>query len=223
MVNSLPLMIYVIRSYHKSVVFPYRIPTQSIRTEIEVKRSRFICTIGFAQSPDEAKSFIQTIHDDLPDADHHVYAFRCGYGNRVVEGMSDDGEPSGTAGPPILAILRGTDIGDIVVVVTRYWGGTKLGTGGLVRAYSDATRLGLEQLPTELKINKTVLGIECNYAQYQTIQHLMKGYPIEIIESDFGSVVTLIIKMPSELTDQFISLVVEITAATAQITILSTD
>lgn len=205
------------------MVSPYRIPTASIRTEIEVKHSRFICTIGYAQSPEEAKLFIQTVHDDLPDADHHVYAFRCGYGNSVTEGMSDAGEPSGTAGPPILAILRGTDIGDIVVVVTRYWGGTKLGTGGLVRAYSDATRLGLEQLPTEIKINKTILGLECNYAQYQIIQHFIKGYPIEVLESDFSSLVTLIIKMPSDLVDSFVSSMIEITAATVKITSLSND
>ncbi|MFZ4829108.1 MAG: YigZ family protein [Phototrophicaceae bacterium] len=201
----------------------YRIPTQSIRAEIEVKHSRFVCTIGYADSPEKAKRFIQSIHDELPEADHHVYAFRCGYGNTVIEGVSDAGEPSGTAGPPILAILRGTDIGDVVVVVSRYWGGTKLGTGGLVRAYSDATRLGLEQLPTELKISKTILGIECNYTQYQLIQHLMKSYPIETIDSDFGLVVALIIKMPSERVNEFVQAVVDMTAATAEITVLSAD
>lgn len=201
----------------------YRIPTQSVRAEIEVKHSRFVCTIGHADSPEKAKHFIQRIHDDLPEADHHVYVFRCGYGNSVIEGLSDAGEPSGTAGPPILAILRGTDIGDIVVVVSRYWGGTKLGTGGLVRAYSDVARLGLEQLPTELKISKTILGIECNYTQYQMIQHLMKRYPIEAIESDSGLMVTLIIKMPSLKLDEFVQEVVDTTAATAHITILSAD
>jgi putative IMPACT (imprinted ancient) family translation regulator len=79
----------------------------------------------------------------MPNASHHVYAFRVGHGNSIIEGMSDDGEPTGTAGPPVLAVLRGTQIGDIIVIVTRYFGGTKLGTGGLVRAYPEAAQIAL--------------------------------------------------------------------------------
>ena len=90
----------------------------------------------------EAKAFLAAVRAEMPDANHHVYAYRVGFGNSVIEGMSDDGEPSGTSGPPVLAVLRGSGIGDVIVVVTRYFGGTKLGTGGLVRAYSDAARAG---------------------------------------------------------------------------------
>src|SRR5262245_19930912 len=95
------------------------------RGEIEVLNSRFITSISRAIKPDEARSFIMQIRQEMPDASHHVYAFRTGYGNSITDGMSDDGEPSGTAGPPSLAVLRGFDIGDVVLVTTRYFGGTK--------------------------------------------------------------------------------------------------
>ncbi len=98
---------------------------------------------------DEAKAFLAAVRAEMPDANHHVYAYRVGFGNSVIEGMSDDGEPSGTSGPPVLAVLRGSGIGDVIVVVTRYFGGTKLGTGGLVRAYSEGARAGLESLATD--------------------------------------------------------------------------
>src|SRR5512134_2891681 len=111
----------------------HRIPAGQHRTDIVVVNSRFITTIAPAAMPEDAKRFIASIRAEMPDASHHVYAFRAGYGNSVIEGMSDDGEPSGTAGPPTLAVLRGAGIGDIVLVTTRYFGGTKLGTGGLVR------------------------------------------------------------------------------------------
>src|SRR3954469_1102863 len=116
----------------------YRIPAATTRIENEVSRSRFIATLANAPSFQEARDFIASIRAEMPDANHHVYAFKVGYGSSVIEGMSDDGEPSGTAGPPVLAVLRGADIGDAVLVVTRYFGGTKLGTGGLVHAYGDA-------------------------------------------------------------------------------------
>src|SRR5690348_4882092 len=115
----------------------YRIPAATTRIEHEVSRSRFIATLGNAATVEAARGFIAEIRAEMPDASHHVYAFKVGYGSSVTEGLSDDGEPTGTAGPPVLAVLRGADIGDAALVVTRYFGGTKLGTGGLVRAYSD--------------------------------------------------------------------------------------
>src|SRR5947209_14285779 len=113
----------------------YLIPTATTRIEQEVSRSHFIATLAKVESVAAARAFIASIRAEMPDASHHVYAFKVGYGSSVNEGLSDDGEPSGTSGPPVLAVLRGTDIGDVVLVVTRYFGGTKLGTGGLSRAY----------------------------------------------------------------------------------------
>ncbi|RPI92248.1 MAG: YigZ family protein, partial [Chloroflexi bacterium] len=99
----------------------YPIPARTIRIENEVVNSRFIATIGRADSVEEAKRFIQSVRHEMPDATHHVYAFKVGYGGSVTEGMSEYGGPSGTAGPSVLAVLRGADIGDVVIVVTRYF------------------------------------------------------------------------------------------------------
>src|SRR5688572_19497440 len=114
----------------------YPIPAETTRVEIRVVNSRFIATIAEARTAEDAHAFIAAIRAEFANASHNVYAFRAGYGASVIEGMSDDGEPSGTAGRPALSVLRGADLGDVVLVITRYFGGTKLGTGGLVRAYT---------------------------------------------------------------------------------------
>ena len=129
----------------------YLIPTETATIELMVKNSRFTAVAGRTNSVEEAKAFIRSIRNDMPGATHYVYAFKIGFGSSVTEGMSDDGEPSGTSGPPVLAVLRGSGIGDITIVVVRFFGGTKLGTGGLVSAYSAAAKMVLEQLKTEEK------------------------------------------------------------------------
>ncbi len=107
----------------------YPIPATFARTEIRVINSRFIGSADYTPTVDDAKAFIARIREEFPDATHHVYAFLAGYGASVTAGMSDDGEPSGTGGRPMLAVLQGSGLGDITVVATRYFGGTLLGTG----------------------------------------------------------------------------------------------
>ena len=190
----------------------YRVPSGTQRSEIIVVNSRFITTIGCVQSTDEVKAFLDTVRSDMPDASHHVYAFRLGFGNSVIEGMSDDGEPSGTAGPPTLAVLRGTDIGDVIVVVTRYFGGTKLGTGGLVRAYSDAARTGLSQLITEEKIEKATLGIDLPYPWYEQVKRLIASHNGEIDDEAFTAEIALIVTFPVEDIAAFTESLTDLTA-----------
>jgi uncharacterized YigZ family protein len=177
---------------------PYQRPIGFHRTETEVSNSRFICTIERVTSPAEVKSVLAKLRAEMPDASHHVYAFRVGYGNSVIEGMSDDGEPSGTAGPPVLAVLRGSQLGDILIVVTRYFGGTKLGTGGLVRAYGDAARTGLAELPTEYNIVKKMLGLEIPYPLYEQVKRLVAEHHGTIEDETFAADVTLIVQMPED-------------------------
>jgi uncharacterized YigZ family protein len=138
----------------------------------------------------------------MPDASHYVYAFRAGYGNTVIEGVSDDGEPSGTSGPPILSILRGTDIGDIIVVVVRYFGGTKLGTGGLVRAYSDAAKLVLEQMPITPKIKRVRFTIELPYALYESVKRLILEADGKVTDETFAAVVQVSFAVPEAKVDE---------------------
>jgi uncharacterized YigZ family protein len=156
----------------------------------------------------------------MPDASHHVYAFRVGYGNSVTEGVSDDGEPAGTAGPPVLAVLRGFDIGDTIIVVTRYFGGTKLGTGGLVRAYSEAARTALDTLKTEEKIPKQIVGVETPYHFYEQIKYLISKHNGRIDDETFAGEITLIITFPQEDVAVFADNLRELTAGQIQALIL---
>lgn len=175
----------------------YLIPAADLyQTEMIVVNSRFITSIGRARTADEAKAFLAEISESMPDASHHVYAFRVGYGKSVTEGMSDAGEPSGTAGPPVLSVLRGAEIGDIIVVVTRYFGGTKLGTGGLVRAYTEAAQTGLAELPTEWKIEKRTVGVEVSYSLYELTKRLIAANHGEIQDESFTGDVAIMAEFP---------------------------
>src|SRR5512145_57035 len=119
---------------------PYLVPLTEIRREQTVVNSRFIATLAPAFSIDEARSFMKRIREEFADASHNVPVYIIGGGNTVTEYFSDDGEPSGTSGKPALTVLRGSGLGDAVLVVTRYFGGTLLGTGGLVKAYTEAAQ-----------------------------------------------------------------------------------
>ena len=136
----------------------YLIPAQETRIEIIVVNSRFIATAAPVFSVDEAKAFIAKVREEFADASHNVPTYLIGHGASVIAHCSDDGEPSGTAGRPALAVLRGSGLGDVAVVVTRYFGGTKLGTGGLVRAYGDAVREVLAVLETASGKNRRQVG-----------------------------------------------------------------
>lgn len=189
----------------------YLIPAQTHQVTTQVSNSRFITTIGRVDSVDEAKAFLAAVRAEMPDANHHVYAYRVGFGNSVTEGMSDDGEPSGTSGPPVLAVLRGSGIGDVIVVVTRYFGGTKLGTGGLVRAYGDGARAGLETLPTERKIEKATLGIELPYHYFEQVKRLIAQHDGVIDEETFTGDVMVLATFPADVIEGFSTALTELT------------
>jgi uncharacterized YigZ family protein len=190
----------------------YDIPATTIRIENRVVNSRFIATIGPARTVDEAKQFIAQVRAEMPDASHHVHAFKVGYGGSVTEGMTDDGEPSGTSGPPVLAVLRGADLGDVVIVVTRYFGGTKLGTGGLVRAYGNAAREALAALPHTKRIPKSTIGLEFAYTYFEQIQRLLAQYDADTKEQDFGAAITLFVVLPSDNLEALTLDISELTA-----------
>jgi len=181
----------------------YRIPANSVRVEHEVSRSRFIASLACAGSVEEARLYIASIRAEMPDASHHVYAFKVGYGASVTEGLSDDGEPTGTAGPPVLAVLRGAQVGDTVIVVTRYFGGTKLGTGGLVRAYGDAARAAIAAMTTMEKIERRQLGLTLPYSLYERVKLMAAEYSASVDDEMFDANVTLFLTMPLEQIEAF--------------------
>lgn len=134
----------------------------------------------------------------MPDATHHVYAFRIGHGNSVSEGMSDDGEPSGTSGPPTLAVVRGSDLGDVALVTTRYFGGTKLGTGGLVAAYTAAAQAAFKELQTEEKIRRVLCELDVPYAALERVRKALDANEVIIEHEGYDADVHLRFLVPEE-------------------------
>lgn len=175
----------------------YLIPTETATIELMVKNSRFTAVAGRTNSVEEAKAFIRSIRNDMPGATHYVYAFKIGFGSSVTEGMSDDGEPSGTSGPPVLAVLRGSGIGDITIVVVRFFGGTKLGTGGLVSAYSAAAKMVLEQLKTEEKIDLVHLSLTIPYTVLDKVKYTFHQFSIRNLNLNYSAEVELTFDLPA--------------------------
>jgi uncharacterized YigZ family protein len=179
------------------------LPAAETRTEIQVLNSRFIATIMPAFSPAEAKTFIKRIKSEFADASHNVPAFLIGHGNSVTAHCSDDGEPSGTAGRPMLAVLQGSGLGDVAVVVTRYFGGTKLGTGGLVRAYSDAVRAILDIVPRAERVPTHTIMLALPYSHLERVRLLIADHNGTISDEDFAADVTITAKFSVESFDAF--------------------
>ena len=175
----------------------YRRPADRlVTTEINIKRSRFITLLGRASSEDEAREFIRQARSRYPDARHHCSAFIIHVdGAMPIERSSDDGEPSGTAGNPMLDVLRGSGLLDVGAVVVRYFGGVKLGTGGLVRAYSDAVSLVLPEVPRVRRHQLTVWALAVPHAQAGRLEAELRAMTarthIEIVGVDYGAEATL--------------------------------
>ena len=201
----------------------YPIPAQEKRTEIRVVNSRFITTIAPALTVSDARAFIERVKSEFPDASHSVPAYLIGHGSSVIAHCSDAGEPSGTAGRPSLAILRGSGLGDVVVVVTRYFGGTKLGTGGLVRAYSDAVREGLAALPRAVKVSTHTVMIAAPYALFERLRLLIDRYQGQILDEDFAADVTLTARFPVEQVPGFQDALQELSSGSVEAEIVETD
>ncbi len=182
----------------------YPIPAQPFRCEIEVKHSRFITTIEFAETTEAALTFISRIKQEFPTASHNCWAYLIGPpGSTDRIGLSDDGEPHGVAGKPMLTTMQHGDIGDIAVVVTRYFGGTKLGKGGMVKAYTQAVKTALEQLDRVEKIEWTELTVQCGYQLLDSIERLLSEYEAELMEKQFAEKICLKLKLPEEQLASF--------------------
>lgn len=183
----------------------YHIPQAPVSFTEEIKKSRFITTLSHTKSVDEARAFIAGIRQQHPQARHHCWGFVAGSpGDSQALGFSDDGEPSGTAGKPILAQLMGSAIGEICAVVTRYSGGIKLGTGGLVKAYGGGVKQALQLLSVTHKKIVTSLVIQCNYSSISLVEQCLARFEGEQLNADYqGSGVVLELAVPSQQVDSF--------------------
>jgi uncharacterized YigZ family protein len=195
---------------------PYLVPARETRVEIRVVNSRFIATAAPALTVEEARAFIVRIKGEFADASHNVSAYLIGHGNAVIAHATDDGEPSGTAGRPALAVLQGSDLGDVVVVVTRYFGGTKLGTGGLVRAYGDAVREVLAVLPRAIRVATVVVQFAVPYSLFERVRLLVGAHQGEVLDEAFGVAVQIAAQFAETCFPAFADALSELSAGTVQ-------
>jgi len=168
--------------------------------ELEVKKSRFLGYASHVNSWDEAKSYIEEIKGEHPKARHWCYAF-CGGHNPVSERSSDDGEPSGTAGAPILNAIRGEGLSDAVCVVVRYFGGVKLGAGGLIRAYGGAARLVLREAPVDILVPKTIVRVTVSTEHIGTVYELVGKLSGTVKDEEYGVDGSLSVTITCEVSD----------------------
>ncbi|NWF63391.1 MAG: YigZ family protein [Chloroflexi bacterium] len=174
----------------------YLIPLCELRRERTVMNSRFIATLAPAFSIDEARTFIKKIRAEFSNASHNVPVYIIGGGNTVIEYFSDDGEPSGTAGKPALTVLRGSGLGDVVMVITRYFGGTLLGTGGLVKAYTEAAQSVVNAVERGRRIPVHVAMAAIPYNFLERLRLLVSKNHGEVMGEDFAGDVTLTLQFP---------------------------
>ena len=201
----------------------YPIPIGTVTEEQLINKSRFIAVVGHADGIEAAMSFIDNVKDTHPRAHHNTYAFIAGSPlSSPPIGFSDDGEVSGTAGKPILSILQHKGIGEIAAVVTRYYGGTKLGTGGLVRAYSGTLMLALDKLHLKDRVQMLGVSIRVPYQYESPLRLLFERNSIEFNEPLYSEEVTVAAELPEDKAEDIKSAIMNLTRGRARIDIIST-
>ncbi len=176
----------------------YPVPAAPLQDEQVIQKSRFITHIARATNKAEARLYIQHIKQQYPDARHHCWAYIAGHPTVTTDiGFSDDGEPSGTAGKPILNVLQHRGVGEIVLVVVRYFGGIKLGAGGLVRAYSSSASLAMNKLETELLVPGKTFTLSFDYTLESKVKHVLENMRIHIQKSEYTGKITYTFDVPA--------------------------
>ncbi|MEU4453228.1 YigZ family protein [Nocardioides sp. NPDC023903] len=185
--------------------------------EIEEKRSRFLCTLARVEDEADARAVVERLRKQHWDARHTCSAFRIGPPPQPVERSNDDGEPAGTAGAPMLEVLRGAGVSDTVAVVTRWFGGTLLGAGGLVRAYSDAVRTALDEVGTRRRELVREYEIGVPYDAAGRLETDLRSSGVAVLDTSYGAAVTLRIGAPPEDEKRLESLLAELTAGASSL------
>ncbi|MGF1752355.1 YigZ family protein [Vibrio makurazakiensis] len=203
---------------------PYLIPLQSAQFEEEIKKSVFITHLAHTPSVESAKQFVEQVKADHASARHNCWGFVAGRPEDSMKwGFSDDGEPSGTAGKPILAQLSGSGVGELTAVVTRYSGGIKLGTGGLVKAYGGGVQQALKLLQTIEKKITTNLRLELDYGFVPIAQSIMSQFEAKEVQADYGVNVVMIVEIEVLQVDAFMETIVNKSSAKALVSKLDNN
>lgn len=190
----------------KNSIAPYPILSETLVFEEEIKKSRFITYLAHAEGKDNALAYLQEIKNQHKAARHHCWAYIANAPkNSMKMGCSDDGEPKGTAGKPMLAVLQGLAVGEVVAVVVRYSGGIKLGTGGLVRAYSNGIQQLGKVMPLTEKRFYQHFKFECGYSDMATIETLILTMSAQLVEVNYLAFITAIIKIDCSDVAVFLS------------------
>ena len=179
----------------------YKTIKENVSAELVEKKSKFIANLFYIENREEAEDIIKMQKKKYYDARHNCYAFRVLGEDGIIEKSSDDGEPSGTAGAPMLNILSKMEITNILVIVTRYFGGILLGTGGLVKAYSNSTKLALEKAEISMLEEGFVYKLELNYSDLENFKYFMKNNEIKILKEEYFENVKLSIFVPKNKID----------------------
>ena len=179
-------------------VSSYRVLTGPARGELEEKRSRFLCLLERVATEDEAaaRAVVERLRRTHWDARHHCSALVVGPPPIPLERSSDDGEPSGTAGAPMLEVLRGAGLGDVVAVVVRWFGGTLLGAGGLVRAYGDAVRLALDEAVVVERRRLTLVTVTVEHSEAGRLENDLRARGVRVQDTTYGERVVLTLAVP---------------------------
>lgn len=191
----------------------YIIPAGCGTAEYVDKKSRFIARVAHAESVSEAMEFIEGVRREHADASHNVWAYVLADGQLR---WSDDGEPGGTAGQPVLNVLRSAGVSDAVCVVTRYFGGILLGSGGLVRAYSKAASMALEAAGRARMAEWASVAVECSYALYERVRRLLEALGGAEIEGGFAERVTVSALLPAEAAEALASRLSDLSSGAAR-------
>jgi uncharacterized YigZ family protein len=191
----------------------YLVPAAVHRVEEEVLRSRFVTTVARAATLEAARAVVTRVRGEFPDASHHCWACVAGPpGSTAAVAMSDDGEPHGTAGRPMLHALLHAPVGEVVAVVTRYFGGTLLGKGGLVRAYTAGVTAALATLPTKLRVAMTRVAVEVEYAHVDGLRRALPAWEATVLGEVYEGTVGYEIELPTERVAGFEAALRDLTA-----------
>ena len=197
----------------------YPVPAVRHRVEQSIERSRFICTVQRVIAPKDAQALVREMHAEFPDATHNCWAYIAGPpGSTSRIGLSDDGEPHGTAGRPMLTVLSHSGVGEIAAVVTRYFGGTKLGTGGLVKAYGGAVQLALETLPRAERVDYAEVRLSIGYASIAVVQQLMFSLEAEVVAQEYGVGAEYQLRVPRQNLETLRAAVANATSGEGEVT-----
>jgi uncharacterized YigZ family protein len=205
-----------------SAVTSYRTVAGDGAAEIEVRRSRFLCRVRRVHTEDEARTVVDAARREHWDARHHCSAFVLGP-DATVQRSSDDGEPSGTAGAPMLEVLRGRAVSDVVAVVTRYFGGVLLGAGGLVRAYGDAVRAGLDDAGLVERRLLDLVDLTVPHADAGRLENDLRGRGTLVRGVDYAAQATLHLAVPTAEAEGLARTVAELTGGTATPVVVGQD